>query len=75
MPNTTIQISTETKKKLDQLKEYRRETYNDIIQRLIPEKNPKPKTSTIKQTTTRQETTKPIQTEKKIVPEDIEQEE
>ena len=37
MPNTTIQISTETKKKLDNLKEYRRETYNDTILRLIKE--------------------------------------
>ena len=45
MTNTTIQISTETKKKLDKLKEYRRETYNDVINRLIDE--PKPQTSPI----------------------------
>ena len=76
MPNTTIQISKETKKKLDNLKEYRRETYNDTIQRLIAEKNPKTKPSTTKQTTsTQQETTKPNLAEKKIIPEDIEHEE
>jgi predicted CopG family antitoxin len=76
MPNTTIQISKETKKQLDNLKEYRRETYNDIIQRLIGEKNPNPKPPTTKQTiSTQQEISKPIPAEKKIIPEEIEQEE
>ena len=76
MPNTTIQISKETKKQLDNLKEYRRETYNDTIQWLIAEKNPKPTTSATKRTTTVQrEITKPITTETKTSPEDIEQEE
>lgn len=35
--NTTIQISLEIKKQLDSLKKYRRETYNDILMRLIEE--------------------------------------
>lgn len=35
--NTTIQIASETKKGLDSLKKYRRETYNDILVRLIEE--------------------------------------
>jgi hypothetical protein len=33
--NTTIQISLEIKKKLDSLKKYRRETYNDVLMRII----------------------------------------
>ena len=32
---TTIQLSKETKKMLDRLKLYARETYNDVIERLI----------------------------------------
>ncbi|MHA1730197.1 MAG: DUF7557 family protein [Promethearchaeota archaeon] len=32
---TTIQLSIETKKKLDKLKMSKRETYNDIIENLI----------------------------------------
>jgi hypothetical protein len=35
--NTTIQISSATKKALDSLKEYRRETYNDLIMRVLEE--------------------------------------
>jgi hypothetical protein len=35
--NTTIQISLEIKRALDSLKKYRRETYNDILVRLIEE--------------------------------------
>lgn len=34
---TTIQITAHTKKLLDSLKEYRRETYNDLITRILEE--------------------------------------
>jgi predicted DNA-binding protein len=37
--NTTIQISLEIKKRLDSLKKYRRETYNDVLMCLIEEDN------------------------------------
>jgi predicted CopG family antitoxin len=37
--NTTIQITLELKKRLDSLKKYRRETYNDVLMRLIEEDN------------------------------------
>jgi len=33
--NTTIQVSLNVKKKLDSLKKYRRETYNDVIERIL----------------------------------------
>ena len=37
-PNTTtIQITAHTKKLLDSLKKYRRETYNDLITRILEE--------------------------------------
>ena len=32
---TTIQVTERTKKDLDALKEYPRETYNDVIERLV----------------------------------------
>ena len=35
MPITTIKLSTDTKARLDHLKEYRRETYEDILQRIL----------------------------------------
>jgi len=35
--NTTIQITSETKKALDSIKKYRRETYNDLIMRILNE--------------------------------------
>jgi hypothetical protein len=35
--NTTIQITFEIKKRLDSLKKYRRETYNDVLTRIIEE--------------------------------------
>ena len=34
---TTIQITSETKKALDTLKKYRRETYNDVLMRFLDE--------------------------------------
>jgi len=34
-PKTTIQVSEETKKKLDELKVHPREPYEDVIKRLI----------------------------------------
>lgn len=37
--NTTIQVTLEIKKQLDSLKKYRRETYNDVLMRLIEEDN------------------------------------
>jgi hypothetical protein len=37
--NTTIQVTLEIKKRLDSLKKYRRETYNDVLMRLIEEDN------------------------------------
>ncbi|NMC05509.1 MAG: hypothetical protein GYA24_09865 [Candidatus Lokiarchaeota archaeon] len=33
--NTTIQVSTETKAKLDKMRVSKRDTYNDIIENLI----------------------------------------
>lgn len=63
MPYTTIQITTETKKKLDSLKEYRRETYNDVINRLIPEKTKTQKHKKTEETkTTTPQTNKTQQT-------------
>ena len=35
MKTTTIQINEDLKKDLDEIKLFRRETYNDIIERLI----------------------------------------
>lgn len=35
MVNTTIKISQKVKSKLDSLKKYKRETYNDVIERII----------------------------------------
>ncbi len=35
---TTIQITAETKKLLESLKKYRRETYNDLIMRILEER-------------------------------------
>jgi len=32
---TTIKISTETKERLDKLKEYERETYNDVLNKIF----------------------------------------
>jgi len=32
---TTIKISTETKQRLDKLKEYDRETYNDVLNKIF----------------------------------------
>ena len=37
MQNTTIQITVKTKNLLDSAKKYRRETYNDVINRLLEE--------------------------------------
>ena len=37
MQTTTIQITIKTKNLLDSAKKYRRETYNDMIQRLLEE--------------------------------------
>lgn len=33
--NTTIKITKETKKRLDNLKEYKRESYEEIIQKVL----------------------------------------
>jgi predicted transcriptional regulator len=33
--STTIQVSDRVKKELEALKEYRRETYNDVIEKLV----------------------------------------
>lgn len=35
MPPTTIQIQPEVKESLDQLKKHPRESYNDVIRRLV----------------------------------------
>ena len=35
MGTTTIQINEELKKELDEIKLFRRETYNDVVERLI----------------------------------------
>ena len=32
---TTIKISTETKERMDKLKEYERETYNDVLNKIF----------------------------------------
>jgi len=73
--NTTIQISSDTKKALDSLKKYRRETYNDLIIRILDEtgkteKQPK-ETKKNKKTNTDAE---PEQIEKKSVDPPAEQE-
>ena len=39
MVATTIQINEELKKQLDKIKLFRRETYNDVIERLIEDIN------------------------------------
>ena len=33
--NTTIKLSKNTKKRIDHLKEYKRESYNEIIQKIL----------------------------------------
>jgi predicted transcriptional regulator len=33
--NTTIKLNKETKKRLDNLKEYKRETYDEILQKML----------------------------------------
>lgn len=35
MPATTVKIQTETKKRLDTFREYRNETYDELIAKLI----------------------------------------
>ncbi len=37
MQNTTIQISVKTRSLLDSAKKYRRETYNDVLNRVLEE--------------------------------------
>ena len=35
MDTTTIKLHTDTKHELDQLKEYRNESYNDVIRKMV----------------------------------------
>ena len=40
MATTTIQIDTDLKKKLDKIKVHHRETYNELIMRLLSQNSP-----------------------------------
>ncbi|MCK5607469.1 hypothetical protein KAR91_36635, partial [Candidatus Pacearchaeota archaeon] len=37
---TTIQVDTKLKEKLDKLKSHHRETYNEVLERLVKNQNP-----------------------------------
>jgi hypothetical protein len=42
MRTTTIKLTTETKRKLEELRKHPRETYEEVIRRLLPKRKPLP---------------------------------